>query len=267
MANEAIRVSVAMAVRNGERYLREQVDSILRQLEEEDELVISYDNSTDGTKWIIDTYAALDPRVRVIKNRGAPGVANNFNNAIIACRGMYIFLSDQDDVWMDEKVAVVLDVFDKTGADLVVHDGYVTNAALQIQPGTLFERTGTYNVPLRNLIRCSFWGCCMAFRTSLRPLLCPIPGNGRIPHDHWISMLAGIRGKVVRCNRILIEHRIHENNASARHRRDLWTILKCRLILAAALVKRLRERKKAPDIQQTCTIRDGAEASTGSRGS
>ncbi len=246
MANEAIRVSVAMAVCNGERYLQEQVDSILRQLGEEDELVISYDYSTDGTKRIVDAYAAGDPRVRVIKNGGAPGVANNFNNAIMACRGSYIFLSDQDDVWMGEKVAVVLDVFDKTGADLVVHDGYVTNAELQVRPGTLFERTGTYNDPLRNWLRCSFWGCCMAFRASLRPLLCPIPGNGRIPHDQWISMLVGMRGKVTRCDRILIKHRLHENNASPRHRRDLRTILKCRAILAAALVKRQLERKRAP---------------------
>jgi len=240
---DEVRVSVAMAVRNGERYLREQIDSILRQLENKDELVISYDKSTDGTKRMIDACASADSRVRVIENNGAPGAANNFNNAIMACRGKYIFLSDQDDVWLEEKLAVMLDVFDKTGADVVVHDGYVTNAALEIQPGTLFERTGTYNDPLRNLARCSFWGCCMAFRASLRPLLCPIPGNGRIPHDHWISMLAGIRGRVARCSRILIKHRLHENNVSAKHRRDLWTILKCRAILAAALVKRLRERK------------------------
>ncbi len=240
---DEVRVSVAMAVCNGERYLREQVDSILRQLKDKDELVISYDHSSDNTKQIIDAYAVTDSRVRVIENNGTPGAANNFNNAIMACRGKYIFLSDQDDVWMEEKIAVVLDIFDRTGADVVVHDGYVTDAALEIQPGTLFERTGTYNDPLRNLARCSFWGCCMVFRASLRPLLCPIPGNGRIPHDHWISMLAGIWGKVARCDRVLIYHRLHERNASTKHRRDLWTIFKCRAILAAALVKRLRERK------------------------
>lgn len=234
---EAIRVSVAMAVYNGERFLQEQIDSILRQLGRLDELVISYDRSTDGTRRIIDSCAAADARVKVVENPGPPGVQSNFNNAIAACRGMYIFLADQDDVWMDEKVDAVLRVFAETGADVVVHDGCMTTADLRIQPGTMFERRGVYDGPLRNLIRCTYWGCCMAFRASLRPLLCPLPDN--VPHDHWIGILGGARGKIARCHQVLIKHRLHETNVTPTRRRRLGVILMSRAVLAAELMKRL----------------------------
>lgn len=239
-----IRVSVAMAVYNGERFLREQIDSILAQLGELDELVISYDKSTDGTKRLIDSYAAADSRVQVVENNGTLGIQGNFNNAITACRGTYIFLSDQDDVWLDGKVTAVIDTFVQTGADIVVHDGYMADSLLQVQPRTIFERAGTYDSPLWNLVKCNYWGCCMAFRASLRSLLCPIPSNGWVSHDHWIGILGGLRGKIVRCKQVLIIHRLHGSNVTPRRRRDLWTIFKSRMVLAVALSKRLKEVQK-----------------------
>ena len=88
-------ISVCMATYNGEKYLREQVGSILTQLGENDELVVSDDGSTDSTIDILKSYN--DPRIKIFINTGRHGVNSNFENALRHADGDYIFLSDQDD--------------------------------------------------------------------------------------------------------------------------------------------------------------------------
>lgn len=237
--SEAIRASVAMAVYNGEKYIRQQIDSILDCMSPEDELVISYDRSTDSTRQIIDGYAAADSRVRVIDNDN-PGVQNNFNNAVLACRGEYIFLADQDDVWLPGKIDHVVEVFRSTGADVVIHDGYITDENLNVQPGSFFQNGSTCNGPIRNIIRCHFWGCCMAFRASLRGIVCPFPNTHAIGHDLWIGVLAGFYGKIVRTDECLMKHRLHSSNVTTRHSRSLPVIVDHRIALIRELIKRAR---------------------------
>lgn len=237
--SEAIRASVAMAVYNGEKYIRQQIDSILDCMSPEDELVISYDRSTDSTRQIIDGYAAADSRVRVIDNDN-PGVQNNFNNAVLACRGEYIFLADQDDVWLPGKIDHVVEVFRGTGADVVIHDGYITDENLNVQPGSFFQNGSTCNGPIRNIIRCHFWGCCMAFRASLRGIVCPFPNTHAIGHDLWIGVLAGFYGKIVRTDECLMKHRLHCSNVTTRHSRSLPVIVDHRIALIRELIKRAR---------------------------
>ena len=240
---KTIRASVAMAVYNGERYIREQVDSILERMGDQDELVISYDVSTDSTRQIIDDYARRDSRVRVVENH-TPGVRTNFNNAVNACKGAYIFLSDQDDLWIGDKINEVVQTFETTGADLVVHDGYMADGELNNQPGTIFERFGTYDSPIRNLIKCNYWGCCMAFRADLWKIVGPFPADRNICHDHWLGILAGFYGKIARMNQCFIKHRLHESNVSV-SRRAWHVVIRHRLLLACQLCKKiLKTRKK-----------------------
>lgn len=104
------RVSVALAAYNGERYIRQQIDSILQQLGDRDELVISDDGSTDRTIQIIRSYTSKDPRVRLLAGPGR-GIKQNIAHALANTKGAYIFLADQDDVWMPDKVRRVLAVF------------------------------------------------------------------------------------------------------------------------------------------------------------
>jgi len=233
---EQIRASVAMAVYNGETYIREQVDSILNQLGEQDELVISYDKSTDSTKSIINAYAASDKRVRVVENTNG-GVQNNFNNAVMHCRGEYIFLSDQDDLWLEGKVEKVLAAFAKTNADLVVHDGYFANEKLVPQEKTIFDLFGSYDNPLRNIVKCNYWGCCMAFRSDMRKYVCPFPNRYRVGHDWWIGIIIGFRGKIARVNECLILHRIHGNNQSETKRRPMKLVIQHRIALICYLLQ------------------------------
>ena len=229
-----------MAVYNGEKYLRQQTDSILERMGPDDELVISCDRSSDATRQIAGEYAAKDERVRVLENEH-PGVQNNFNNAVTACRGTYIFLADQDDLWVGDKINRVIEVFESTGADIVVHDGRMADENLNPLPGgTIFEQYGTYNSPLRNIVKCTFWGCCMAFRASLRPVVCPFPSEGKLGHDLWIGVLGGMYGKIARCGECFLLHRLHGGNVTADRRRALPVILRHRI----CLIKNLRRRKR-----------------------
>ena len=237
-----IRTSVAMAVYNGEKYIHQQIDTILVQLKENDELVISYDKSSDATWEIIQDYARRDSRVRVVENPYGGGVQNNFTSAVLACRGQYIFLADQDDVWYENKIATVVREFEATGADLVVHDGYMTDADLNIQEGTIFQRFGTYNNPLLNIVKQNFWGCCMAFRAEARKLVCPFPNKGGVGHDIWVGILMGFAGKIVRIHECLIAHRLHGNNVTAPKTRPFFTVLKHRLWLLRYLIEKGWER-------------------------
>lgn len=238
-----IRASVAMAVYNGEKYIREQIDSILAVMDENDELVISYDASTDGTLAVINGYAAQDPRIRVLINQ-KPGVQNNFNNAVMACRGKYIFLSDQDDAWIGDKIRVVVRAFEQTNADLVVHDGYMTDADFQPLPRTIFERSGTYNGPIRNIIQGNFWGCCMAFKAEMRDILCPFPSENKVGHDLWIGVMTGFYGSITRVNECLLLHRLHDSNVTVTSRRKLPVILRHRISLLKAIRRRVRSIRR-----------------------
>lgn len=107
-----MKVSVAMATYNGEKYLEQQIDSILMQLGSDDELIISDDHSSDRTVAIIEKYINNDHRVKLFMNEES-GVTSNFENAIKRTQNEIIFLSDQDDVWKPEKVSTVKGYYKK----------------------------------------------------------------------------------------------------------------------------------------------------------
>ncbi|MDR0620012.1 MAG: glycosyltransferase, partial [Bacteroidales bacterium] len=116
-----------MATYNGEKYIKEQLDSILCQLGMDDELIISDDGSTDKTLEIIQHYQ--EPRVKILSNVKRHSIIGNFENALIHAKGDYIFLADQDDVWTSDKVNVVLAALATT--DLVVSDCTVVDGDLK----------------------------------------------------------------------------------------------------------------------------------------
>lgn len=187
MRNSA-RVSVAMAVYNGEKYLHQQLDSILVQLKGKDEVVISDDGSTDSTLAIVQTFMEKDPRIRLIRGPGA-GIKQNIANAIAHTAGDFIFLADQDDVWMMDKVRRVLETFREKHCHLVVHDCIVTGAELsEIIYPSYFDYRGYGAGMLRNIWKNKYIGCCMAFHKSLVPYILPIPDDIQM-HDQWIGFL------------------------------------------------------------------------------
>lgn len=234
----AVRVSVAMAVYNGEKYIEEQLRTALNQLSEQDEVVISYNKSNDRTYEIISDFAKEDKRIHIFfcEERG---VQANFNNAITKSKGEYIFLCDQDDVWLEGKVEKVVAAFKETDAQMVMHDGYISDSELVYKEDTVFGDRKVKRGILKNLVKVSYHGCCMAICQDLKEVILPLP-RGPFYHDFWIGMICEfLHKKVVFLDEKLMIYRRHGDNLSGPGGRTFFDKVSERLLLLWALVIRL----------------------------
>ena len=229
--------SVAMAVCNGERYLPQQLDSILGQLGDSDELVISYDKSQDATLDIARSYASIDDRVRIVSNC-RHGIVGNFNNAIAACSKDSVFISDQDDVWIDGKRDRMIAALNESGADLVVHDMVHIDKEGRIVSAPLFKEYNIQKGLIRNFAAPRYSGCCMAFPLETYRLIMPMP-ESVVNYDHWIGMCCELFGDVAFLDDVLLMHRLHGANATTA-RRPLSVIAIQRINLLIELIKKAR---------------------------
>ena len=230
------RVSVAMATYNGEKYIKEQISSILKNLKENDELIISDDGSKDDTLEIIRSFE--DPRI-VLLEGPRKGIKQNFANAISNCSGKYIFLSDQDDYWKDNKIDIVLQAFQKYDALLVQHDCSLIQCETkaEILP-SFFEFRKCGPGVTKNIVKTTFLGCCMAFDARMKEVLLPIPDNIDM-HDQWIGVICEHYKKSVFISDKLIEYRRHEGTASdCFHHYPISKMLRNRIVF----IKKYRER-------------------------
>lgn len=245
MISNKPKISVAMAVYNGEKYLKEQMDSILYQLSDEDELVVSYDNSSDKSLDILTSYSQVDSRVKLFRNIYQPGVVKNFQNAIEHAMGDIIFLSDQDDVWKPNKIETVMNEFSSPVIAAVVHDAYLTDGNLKLKSSSTFNlRGGARESAIGNLVRLSFIGCCMAFRAEYIPVIIPIPTIHR-SHDWWIgTLLACGKTKLKAIKEPLIYHRVHDNNATPHKRPPISYQLQVRWIIIKNIILRYYKKRK-----------------------
>lgn len=239
-----MNVSVAMAVYNGEKYLREQIGSILCQLETTDEIVISYDKSTDNTLAILSDYQKKDCRVKVMANPHNPGVVKNFQNAVEHCTGDIIFYSDQDDVWMPNKIERVLKEFENPKVAVVFHDACLTDASLNVTAPSSFKLRGGARVStIGNLYRLSYIGCCMAFRAEYKDVVVPIPTIYR-SHDWWTGCLLGAGGTFMKAiHEPLIYHRCHGDNTTPSVRPSIGYQLQVRWIIIKNIILRYRRKR------------------------
>lgn len=209
---EKIEISVCMATYNGEKFIEKQLKSILEQSKLVDEIVISDDNSSDKTIEIIEKIKKeTKTPIKILINKRR-GVISNFENALNNCRGKYIFLADQDDVWLKNKVEAVCKKLLKY--DLVVH-----NAKIIDQDDVLLEIPEYFKIKnsrkglIKNLYKNSYIGCCMAFKRKILEKSLPFPQN--IPmHDSWIGLVAEIYGKIYFDKEVLFYYRRHDSNVT-----------------------------------------------------
>lgn len=192
-------ISVCMATYNGAHFIREQIDSILPQLSAEDELIVSDDGSTDGTLEILAEYVAADARVKVLHHiphaeySGHERATANFENALRNASGEYIFLADQDDVWLPEKVTVCMKLLESY--DCIVHNYRVIDADGNLIEEAHFRKKPVHSHLLMNVADNHFRGCCLALKAEILKYALPIPPNV-IGHDYWIGCLAAHYGAV-----------------------------------------------------------------------
>jgi glycosyltransferase involved in cell wall biosynthesis len=224
-----------MATFNGARFIEAQVESILRELRPGDELVISDDGSTDATVDKIRSFS--DARVRVLASNGL-GVAPNFEHALRHAGGGYIFLSDQDDVWLPGKLDAMCETL--TRNVIAVSDCKLVDERLGVLHRSYFELIDSRPGFFRNFLRNSYLGCCMAFKRELLDVALPIPGG--VAHDYWIGMVGELIGHPAFVPRPLVLYRRHLRAASSagfKSRRSLRARVATRWTLATELVKRL----------------------------
>jgi len=231
--------SVAIAAFQGMPYIRRQMSSILAQLSPDDEVVVSDNGSTDGTLAFLEDMADADPRIRLFTLSEPRGVIPNFENAIAKCRGSLIFLSDQDDIWMDNKLDVMSRIFEENpriiavqaDAELIDSDGRTTEPSF-----FALRRSGPGF--WKNFRKNTWQGCNMAFRRGILELAFPFPRS--IPmHDMWIGLLSGLAGEVEFLPVVLARYRRHGDNASAMNRARWGNVIKWRVCLAWAILWKL----------------------------
>lgn len=228
-------ISVCVATFNGARHVVDQLQSILPQLSGDDEIIVSDDGSSDATVELV--HSLKDSRIRVLCGEGGLGIVRNFECALGAVRGNLVFLCDQDDVWLPNKVNIFVDAL--KSADLVVSDCHVTDSELRNTYISFFSLRGSGPGVLKNVWRNSYLGCCMAFRRDILKAALPFPHA--VPmHDMWIGLLADVMYRVVFVETPTLLYRRHGGNASptaetshlglvrrVRYRADLvWTLFK-----------------------------------------
>lgn len=202
------KISVCIATYNGEKYIKEQLESILSQLKKADEIIVSDDNSKDKTLDIIKSLK--DSRIKIFTNP-KKGLISNFENALKKSRGDFIFLSDQDDIWIANKVKLCME--NLISNDLVLSNCKIVDNDLNILHHSFFELNDSKKGLINNLLKNSYLGCCMAFNRKVLTKVLPFPK--KIPmHDLWISFVAELFFKTKFINEPLVLYRRHGSNIS-----------------------------------------------------
>ena len=219
-----MKISVVMATDNGERFLREQLDSIRNQTRQADELIICDDGSTDGTvelvrKYIIDN--RLENNWKIIVNDQNLGYANNFNKVTLMASGNYIFFADQDDIWMPEKIEKMTKIMEQhTDCKVLctdyepMYDGTeppkATRKVLKRMPNNqLLEKV----VLTPKSIYIGALGCCMCVRREFYHQIKKYWFDGWAQDDRMWRLAQCAQGCYI-LHSNLIKHRIHGNNTS-----------------------------------------------------
>lgn len=207
-------ISVCLATFNGASYIREQIESILPQLKEGDEIVISDDASSDDTVGIVRSIAITSPiSFRILQNKTSIGYVANFEKALNHSSGDIIFLADQDDVWHPQKVKTCLRELER--ADLVTHDAEIVDNFLNTTNQNFYELRHPAKNWIGTVIRFAHLGCCFCFKRKVLRKALPFPTNRKYcTHDNWLYLVAETFYSTATLYTPLIKYRRHDHNAS-----------------------------------------------------
>lgn len=250
------KISVCIPTYNGSKYINEQIDSILSQLSSDDEIIISDDRSTDNTIQILESYN--DPRIKIFIHENIDNpykgpykniyyVYRNVENALMNASGDYIFLSDQDDIWLPNKVQCVMNAF-KEGAFIVQHNNTLIDNNHNVILDSYFSFVKPSNSLYRTFLKCYIQGASMAFTRNVLDKALPFPKNP-ISHDHWIAYNSYFRGsRMYLIDKSLLLYRRHDNNVSpsgGKSLNPLWFKISYRFrLLWAILSIKMKKNKK-----------------------
>lgn len=220
-------ISVCIATYNGEKYIRQQLESILCQLNIDDEIIVSDDQSTDNTVNIIRNIG--DTRIKIIEGPGKKSPTLNFENTLRKAKGDYIFIADQDDVWKPNKVEVCMKWL--KNYDCIISDAEVTDKILNVIHPSLYKLLNVKQGRIYNTIwKNGYTGCCMVFKRNILDASLPFPSD--IPmYDIWIGNIAAYKFNIKFISDKLIYFRRHEDTISCNGKGSkfsLWQKIKFR---------------------------------------
>ena len=214
------KIDILLATYNGEKYVGEQIESILTQTYKNINLIISDDKSQDNTRKIIEEYTKKDQRITIFFQEENLGYIKNFEFLIKQVKSNYFMLSDQDDVWLPEKVEKSIKKLKEENADLVFGDLEVVDQSLH----TIYPSFGDFMKLNRKIKKCKnsyemnylyncVTGCTLLAKSKTIQDFMPIPANSKyVVHDHWIALMTSLHGKLAYIPEKLIKYRQHGDN-------------------------------------------------------
>lgn len=234
-----MRISVCIATYNGEKYIEAQLNSIIDQLDTDDEIIIVDDCSKDDTLNIIRSIG--DSRIKIYLNEVNRGHVYSFNRAIELATKKIIFMSDQDDVWKNNRLILMKEKLLNSSALLLTSNSeFINSVGNKID----FKIDGVDEINsfkyLNNIIdifrgKTNYYGCAMVFKSEFKKIILPMP-NYVESHDLWMAMAANLIKSNLHSNDITLERRIHGSNASVVNRKLIFKI-KSRIIFLKSLIQ------------------------------
>lgn len=244
-------ISVCIAVHNGEKFLKEQLQSILSQIAKNDEIVISDDGSCDDTIRVIRDFN--DSRIKLFFLKQSDNnkyshyyVTKNFENAIKNASGDYIFLADQDDFWFPDKVNVCMRELKKY--DLVIHNIRIADDKLNDLGKNVYAKEFFFKNIF--MLEGSYYGCAMAFNKNVLNYALPFPKK-LLVHDIWIGLLTEFLGSVHFINKPLILYRVREESISHSVHNSLLYKISYRIYTLLFLILRILRFRSIYTVEKT----------------
>lgn len=249
----AMNVSVCMATYNGARYLPAQMSSILSQLGSEDEVVVVDDASSDNSVELLRSLG--DARIRIHRNERNLGHVGSFDRALSLARHEVLVMSDQDDVWLPERLARMKDGLREPGCWVLSSNTTFIDA--EGRP-TTYETEGVRSADSRRYLgniagiftgRHCYYGCAMAMRREILPIILPMPTFVE-SHDLWIAMAGNAARANVHLDANTLARRLHGRNASVLSRplrQKLWSRVVFLQSLLVILWRLLRQRHRSAE--------------------
>lgn len=219
MENKEI-IDIILPTYNGEKYLKQQIDSILKQTYKNIKIIISDDASKDSTPEILKQYKEKDDRIEIYLQEKNMGVVKNIEFLLKKVKNPYYMLCDQDDYWLPEKVEKSIETLKRENVDMVFGDLEVVDENLN----TMYESFNDYMLLTRkikknindnklNYLYNCVTGCTIIAKKETIKNILPIPNNTKyLIHDHWIGIMVSLNGKVAYMPEKYIKYRQHDNN-------------------------------------------------------
>jgi len=235
---DRVKISVCMATYNGQQFITAQIESILKQISHDDEVIVIDDCSSDNTIQILESYN--DTRIKIFHNNRNRGPVYSFDRAVSLAGNEIVILSDQDDIWAEGRVSKMADALLMSGKSLVSSNSYFIDERGSVIDD-LFDTVKSEDSPrhLKNILGIflggkSYWGCAMAFRRDIIPIILPIPEYVE-SHDLWIVFAGNIIKSNIHLEEKTLFRRVHGNNASIL-KRPLSLKIKSRVIFLRSII-------------------------------